>query len=290
MKLATFKHGARQAVGKVFDDVLVDLSVVAPELPTAMADLLQQWAEVHPLLEAVERGAHTIALEQVELLAPVPRPGKLLAIGANYGDHVAEAIAKGIKVPSTQIWFNKQISSVTGPRADVHLPPVTTMLDWEVELALVIGKRCRHVSEEHALDVVAGYTVLNDFTCRDWQLRTPTWTLSKSFDTHGPFGPWLVTSNELPDPQNLGLRLWVNGELRQDSSTRKMIHSISAQIAHLTTVMTLEPGDVIATGTPAGVAFGMAEPKYLKVGDIVIAEIDGIGRLENRVIAEPVPQ
>ncbi|MDO5948165.1 MULTISPECIES: fumarylacetoacetate hydrolase family protein [Burkholderia cepacia complex] len=287
MKLVTFEHAGKVAVGRIINDRIVDVSIACPSLPRDMRSLLQQWDAVRPQLEALQ-SIEGIPLGKVKLLAPVSQPGKLMAIGANYSDHVEEARAKGVNVPAGQIWFNKQTSCVTGPYDPVYMPAVTSMLDWEVELAVVIGKRCRHVSAERALDVVAGYTVLNDYTCRDWQLRTPTWTLSKSFDSHGPIGPWIVTADEIPDPQALGLRLWVNGELRQQASTAQMIHDIRAQIEHLTTVMTLEPGDVIATGTPAGVAFGMAAPTYLKVGDVVRAEIDMIGSIENRIVAEQV--
>jgi 2-keto-4-pentenoate hydratase/2-oxohepta-3-ene-1,7-dioic acid hydratase in catechol pathway len=225
------------------------------------------------------------ALEEVKLLAPVS-PRKFLAIGLNYADHIAES---GMQAPEFPIFFNKQITCVTGPGEDVHMPRVSSLLDYEGELAIVIGTRCRHVPQERAHEVIAGYTITNDVSVRDWQLRTPTMTLGKSFDTHGPLGPWVVTPDELGDPHELAVRTWVNDELRQDGNTREMIYNCFQQVAHLSTAFTLEPGDVIATGTPAGV--GAARQPFpdglLKVGDVVRIEIDGIGELRNQVIEEP---
>jgi len=226
-------------------------------------------------------------LPTVRLLAPVPNPSKYLAIGMNYRKHVEEALRHGMKVPDTQVWFNKQVSCINGPYDPVHLPKVSSQLDYEVELGVVIGQRCRHVTREQARSVIAGYTVCNDFTLRDWQLRSPTMTIGKSFDTTGPCGPWLVTGDEIADPHDLPMRLLVNGELRQSESTSGMVNDIYDQIAYLSTVMTLEPGDLIATGTPSGVGIAMSPQVFLKVGDVVRAEIDGIGFIENQVIAEP---
>jgi 2-keto-4-pentenoate hydratase/2-oxohepta-3-ene-1,7-dioic acid hydratase in catechol pathway len=224
-------------------------------------------------------------LADVRLLAPV-QPRKFLAIGLNYADHIAES---GMQAPEFPIFFNKQATCVVGPRDDVHMPRVSTLLDYEAELAIVIGERCRHVPVEHAHTVIAGYTITNDVSVRDWQLRTPTMTMGKSFDTHGPLGPWIVTEDELGDPHDLGVRAFVNGEQRQDGNTREMIFNCFEQVAHLSEAFTLEPGDVIATGTPAGV--GAARQPFpeglLKVGDVVRIEVDGIGALENTVVAEP---
>jgi 2-keto-4-pentenoate hydratase/2-oxohepta-3-ene-1,7-dioic acid hydratase in catechol pathway len=223
-------------------------------------------------------------LADVRLLAPLPRPPKFLAIGLNYGDHCTEA---GMPAPDFPVFFNKQTTCVIGPGAPIHVPRVSNLVDYECELAIVIGRRCRHVPAERALEVVAGYTVVNDVTVRDWQLRAPTMTIGKSFDTHGPIGPWMVSADEIPDPQDLGLRTWVNGELLQDASTAGMIFDCAQQIATLSTAFTLEPGDVIATGTPAGVGMLRQPPRWLTPGDTVAVEVDGIGRLENPVIAEP---
>jgi 2-keto-4-pentenoate hydratase/2-oxohepta-3-ene-1,7-dioic acid hydratase in catechol pathway len=255
-----------------------------------MLGILEGGKEVLALLERVQAdSAPCHALAAVRLEAPVPRPSKYLAIGLNYRDHLEEVLKKGAKAPEHQVWFNKQVSCITGPFDPIHLPRVSQRLDYEAELGVVIGKRCRHVKLEEALDVVAGYLVTNDVTVRDWQRMSPTWTLGKSFDTHGPIGPWLVTADEVPDPQKLHVRLFVNGGLRQHMSTSGMVYSIAEQIVHLSTVMTLEPGDIIATGTSSGAGFGMEPPTFLQVGDVVRVEIDSLGHIENTVIAEPTP-
>src|SRR5919198_4591551 len=231
-----------------------------------------------------ESGEHH-APEDVRLRAPV-QPRKFLAIGLNYADHIAES---GAQPPEFPIFFNKQITCVVGPGDDVHMPRVSSLLDYEGELAIVIGTRCRHVPVEQAHEVIAGYTIANDVSVRDWQLRTPTMTMGKSFDTHGPLGPWVLTADELGDPHDLGIRTFVNGDKRQDGSTSEMIFNCFEQVAHLSEAFTLEPGDVIATGTPAGVgAVRQPFPEgLLKVGDVVRVEIDGIGALENAVVEEP---
>jgi 2-keto-4-pentenoate hydratase/2-oxohepta-3-ene-1,7-dioic acid hydratase in catechol pathway len=224
-------------------------------------------------------------LDEVRLLTPVT-PRKYLAIGLNYADHVAES---GMEAPEFPIFFNKQVTCVVGPGADIHLPRVSNLLDYEGELAIVIGERCRHVPPELAYRVIAGYTVANDVSVRDWQLRTPTMTMGKSFDTHGPLGPWVVTPDELGDPHSLRIKTYVNDELRQNGDTGQMIFDCFQQVAHLSQAFTLEPGDVIATGTPAGIG-AVRKPfpaGLLKVGDAVRVEIDGIGALQNTVVEEP---
>jgi 2-keto-4-pentenoate hydratase/2-oxohepta-3-ene-1,7-dioic acid hydratase in catechol pathway len=224
-------------------------------------------------------------LDEVRLLAPL-RPRKFLGIGLNYADHIEES---GMEPPEFPVFFNKQTTCVVGPGDDVHMPRVSNLLDYEGELAMVIGERCRHVSEDRAPEVIGGYTITNDLSVRDWQLRTPTMTLGKSFDTHGPLGPWVVTADELGDPHALSLRTYVNDELRQDGSTSEMIYNCFQQVAHLSQVFTLEPGDVVATGTPAGIgAVRQPFPEgLLEVGDTVRVEIEGIGTLENAVVEEP---
>ena len=225
------------------------------------------------------------APDEVRLLAPV-QPRKFLGIGLNYADHIAES---GMEAPEFPVFFNKQSTCVVGPGDDVHMPRVSSLLDYEGELAIVIGRRCRHVSEGEAPEVIAGYTITNDLSVRDWQLRTPTMTLGKSFDTHGPLGPWIVTADELGDPHALSIKTWVNDELRQDGNTGEMIYDCFQQVAHLSQAFTLEPGDVIATGTPAGIgAVRQPFPEgLLKVGDTVRIEIEGIGTLDNTVVEEP---
>jgi 2-keto-4-pentenoate hydratase/2-oxohepta-3-ene-1,7-dioic acid hydratase in catechol pathway len=224
-------------------------------------------------------------LDEVRLLAPV-QPRKFLAIGLNYADHIAES---GMEAPEVPMFFNKQVSCVVGPGADIHRPKVSDKLDYEGELAIVIGRRCRHVPVDEASEAIAGYTIANDVSVRDWQMRAMTMTIGKSFDTHGPLGPWLVTPDELGDPQRLGIRTFVNEEQRQDGNTSEMVFGCFEQVSHLSEAFTLEPGDVIATGTPAGVG-STVKPfpsGFIKAGDTVRVEIDGIGELRNSVIEEP---
>jgi len=202
----------------------------------------------------------------------------------NYQAHADEAAAAGIPIPTSQLWFNKQVSCIAGPFDAIELPKVSDKLDYEAELAVVIGKKCRHVKAAEARSVIAGYMVCNDVSVRDWQHRSPTFTLGKSFDTHGPIGPWLTLDDEVENPQALEMVLTVNGEERQRASTDDMIYNIAAQIEYLSTVMTLEPGDILVTGTPAGV--GIASGRFLKAGDVVRIEITGLGAIENTVVAE----
>ena len=202
----------------------------------------------------------------------------------NYRKHLAEADKLGVARANHQVWFNKQTSCIAGPFDDID-PGVTEKLDYEVELGLVIGRAAKHVKERQAKDHIFGYFVANDVSARDWQFHTPTFTMGKSFDTHGPIGPWIVTADEVPDPHALGLRCFVNSELRQSSNTSEMISNIWQQIAYLSTAFTLEPGDLIATGTPEGVGIGRDPPEFLQIGDVVRCEIDGIGAIENRVIS-----
>jgi 2-keto-4-pentenoate hydratase/2-oxohepta-3-ene-1,7-dioic acid hydratase in catechol pathway len=282
MRLVTFTHSGATRIGIVDGDDVVDLSVAAPDLPRDMVGFLAAGA---PAIDAARRtgGARgRIPLTAVRLRAPVPRPPKFLAIGLNYADHIAES---GMPKPEYPVFFNKQSTCVTGPYDPIHRPRVSTLLDYEGELGFVIGRRCRYVPRERAAEVIAGYLVVDDVSVRDWQLRTPTMTLGKSFDTHGPLGPWIVTSDEVGDPHALELRTWVNGELRQRSNTRELVFDCFDQVATLSAAFTLEPGDIVSTGTPAGV--GGAAGKFLVPGDVVRVEIERIGAIENRVIEEP---
>lgn len=288
MRVVTFEHQQRRSIGFVRDDRVIDLQSMGAAMPSTMLDLIRGGSG---LLVDIARAdmatANAYALADVRLLAPIPNPSKYLAIGMNYQEHAQEALRKGIPVPTSQLWFNKQVSCVTGPYDSVHMPSVSRELDYEAELAVIIGKRCRHVSRDQAASVIFGYTIANDVSVRDWQLRSPTFTLGKSFDTHGPLGPWIVTADEIADPHRLDMRMLVNGEVRQSTSTGDMIYDIYDQIEYLSTVMTLEPGDVIATGTPSGVGVAMNPPRFLEVGDVMRVEIDRIGHIENVVIAEP---
>jgi 2-keto-4-pentenoate hydratase/2-oxohepta-3-ene-1,7-dioic acid hydratase in catechol pathway len=268
----------------VIDDEVVDLTDPAVGLPGDMVTVLEGGpGAMERAAGAAATGARRHPLATVRLVAPVPRPPKVMGLGMNYRAHVAEM---GRPVPEHQVWFNKQRTCVVGPGQGIEIPAASAQVDYEGELAFVIGRRCRHVAAADAASVVAGFTVMNDVSVRDWQWRTPTWTMGKSFDTHGPLGPWLVTLDEVADPHRLRVRTWVNAELRQDSSTDDMIFSCWAMVEELSTVFTLEPGDVVSTGTPAGVGAGFEPPRWLVAGDTVRIEIEGVGVLENPVIDE----
>ncbi len=284
MKLARFTHQGRTRIGAVIGDQIVD-GGRDPELPRHMPAMLELGAEgKRRLLTLAERDGHCLALSEVRLEAPVARPGKYLAISLNYSDHINET---GFEAPEFPSFFNKQSTCVIGPDSPIHRPRVSEKLDYEGELAVVIGRRCRHVPAARAQEVIAGFMVANDVSVRDWQIRSPTFTLGKSFDTHGPIGPWIVTPEEIADPHDLRVRTWVSGELRQDFNTGGQIFDIYHQIETLSTVCTLEPGDIIATGTGSGVGVKMKPRGYMKPGDVVRIEIEQIGALENPVIEEP---
>ncbi len=283
MKLITFLENGAPRIGVVDGEALVDLAAADPSLPTEMTAFLAGGrTALAAATGALRASGARRPLADVQLGPPILRPQKFLAIGLNYADHVAET---GLTAPEFPVFFNKQNTCVVGPGAAVHRPRISTLLDYEGELGIVIGRRCRHVPRERAHEVIAGYLIVNDVTVRDWQMKAPTMTLGKSFDTHGPIGPWLVTSDEVPDPHTLELRTWVNGELRQHANTSSMIFDCFAQIATLSTAFTLEPGDIISTGTPSGV--GLMQGKFLAPGDVVRIEIDRLGRLENPIVDEP---
>ena len=284
MKLATFTHGGTTRIGVVDGDEVVDLSAAAPDLPREMVAFLEAGSKaMHAAREALAGGAR-IALADVHLEAPIARPPKFLAVGLNYADHVAES---GLETPKHPTIFNKQSTCVTGPTDPIHVPKASHVLDYEGELGFVIGRRGRHVSRDDAIDYIAGYLVVDDATVRDWQFHTPTWTMDKSFDTHGPIGPWIVTGDEIRDPHQLRLRTFVNDELRQESNTKELIFNCFHLVEHLSTAFTLEPGDIVATGTPSGIGIVQKPPKILKAGDVVKVEIEGIGEIVNPVIDEP---
>jgi 2-keto-4-pentenoate hydratase/2-oxohepta-3-ene-1,7-dioic acid hydratase in catechol pathway len=283
MRLCRFSLDGDPRLGLVEDEEIVDLSAADPELPAEPARALDL-AGADRLAEIAANGEHR-PLADTQLLSPAT-PRKYLAIALNYADHIAES---GMEAPEVPMFFNKQVSCVVGPGAEIHRPRVSDKLDYEGELAIVIGRRCRHVPVESAHEAIAGYTIANDVSVRDWQMRAMTMTIGKSFDTHGPLGPWLVTGDELGDPQSLGIRTFVNDEQRQDGNTREMVFDCFQQVSHLSEAFTLEPGDVIATGTPAGVG-STVQPfpsGFMKAGDTVRIEIDGIGELINSVIEEP---
>jgi len=264
MKLATFTHAGNTRIGKVFGEEILDLSIVCPELPTEMLAFLTAGEPAMATARgATYQSSACFALSAVRLEAPVQNPRKFMAIGFNFHDHVAEMreipAMKDFKVPEVPVFFNKQVTCVNGPFDGIDLPKVSSQLD---------------------------YDVVNDVSVRDWQIASPTTTMGKSFDTHGPIGPWITTSDEVNPDKGLWLRAWVNGALRQDGHTDSMVHSIARQIEYLTGAFTLEPGDLIATGTPAGVGVLMHPQQFLKLGDVVRVEVEGLGYIENTVVAE----
>ena len=284
MKLLRYTQGETATLGLLRDDRVVPLTSVMAEYPTMLALIAGGEPALDRVRSAAEQGGDTLALSDVQLLAPIERPGKFLAIGMNYAKHIAEAKRLGVTTPPKQFWFNKQTSCLSGPFDDID-PGVTEQLDYEVELGVVIGRSAKGVAEADASRYVFGYTVVDDVSARDWQQHAPTFTVGKSFDTHGPIGPWIVTADEVPNPHVLGLRCFVNGELRQDGNTSELVHNVWQQISYLSTAFTLDPGDLIATGTPSGVGIAMQPPQFLQPGDVVRCEVDGIGAIENRVRA-----
>lgn len=281
MKICRFTQNGKTRLGKVVNDRVVDLSGV-PGVTHSTRELLTKWSELRPALEASR--SQSYGPDEVTLEAPITDPQKFLAIGMNYRAHAEEAAKAGIPIPKSQLWFNKQVSCINGPTSAIELPQISDQLDYEAEMGVVIGRRCRHVKAADARSMIAGYLVADDVSVRDWQMKSPTFTLGKSFDTHGPIGPWITTDDEVADPHDLLMTLTVNGEERQRTSTGDMIYNIFEQIAYLSSVMTLEPGDLLATGTPAGV--GIARGQFLKDGDVVRVAISGLGAIENRVVAE----
>ena len=285
MRLISFTESSNTRIGLLQGDHIIDLSQVAPSLPSDMLSFLE--AGDGAMLQAAKytsASGHYSALDVV-IEAPLARPPKILAIGLNYRAHAEES---NMDIPKHPMVFTKQATSANGPYAPIHSPPETQMLDYEGELGVVIGKRCRRVSKQDANRVIAGFCVLNDVSVREWQFLAtpPQFTMGKSWDTHNPFGPAIVTPDEV-DPHNLMLRTFVNGDLRQKTSTSDLIFNCYDIIEFLTTAFTLEAGDVIATGTPSGVGISMQPQGTLKLGDVVKVEIDGLGFIENEVIAEP---
>ena len=285
MRLISFTESSSTRIGLLQGEHIIDLSQVAPSLPNDMLSFLE--AGDGAMLQAAKytsASGHYSALDVV-IEAPLARPPKILAIGLNYRAHAKES---NMDIPKHPMVFTKQATSANGHYATIHSPPETQMLDYEGELGVVIGKRCRRVSKQDANRVIAGFCVLNDVSVREWQFLAtpPQFTMGKSWDTHNPFGPAIVTPDEV-DPHNLMLHTFVNGDLRQKTSTSDLIFNCYDIIEFLTTAFTLEPGDVIATGTPSGVGISMQPQATLELGDVVKVEIDGLGFIENEVIAEP---
>jgi 2-keto-4-pentenoate hydratase/2-oxohepta-3-ene-1,7-dioic acid hydratase in catechol pathway len=288
MKIAAYLDAGRVCAGIVSPDLQ---SILPIELPPADAALgAQRVVELLARNESVPATGAPVALGSVKLLAPLPRPRRnIFCVGKNYHAHAKEFAGSGFDssaksggdIPQHPIIFTKVPESVIGPDEPIAIPAeVSTAIDYEVELAVVIGRGGKRIAREQAMRHVWGYTIVNDVTARDWQARHQQWDMGKSFDTFCPMGPWLVSADEL-DGTNTRVRCWVNDELRQDASTRDLIFDIPKLIETISAGITLYPGDVIATGTPVGVGIGFKPPKYLKAGDVVRLEIDGIGVLQN---------
>ena len=278
MKLATYSADGVTRTGIVVGDQIVDSGI-----PGTMIDLIRDWDALRPGLEAKAAAGGGVPLSSVKLEAPVQRPGKIFAIGLNYADHIEES---KMAAPERQVWFTKAQTSVNGPYDPIKMAKGTIANDYEVELVAIIGKGGKQVSANDASAAIFGYCVGNDVTERMWQHASPQWSLGKSFDTHAPMGPWIVTADEAGDPHNLGLRCFVNGERRQDSNTRHLVFNLWQQVEHLSVGMTLEPGDVLFTGTPGGVGAAMDPRQFLAPGDVVRCEVDGLGHIEGVMVGE----
>lgn len=286
MRLIRFSHaGGPVRVGLLIDGKAVALTDLIPDAPTESRAVIAAWDSLLPRLAGAD-AAKGVPVADVRLHCPLEASEKIMAIGLNYADHIEEARGAGLTIPTEQVWFNKLPTSLNGPFEAIQLPKVSDKLDYEVELVAVIGKGGRHIKAAEAHQHVFGLTVGNDVSVRDWQTKTPQWVLGKSFDTHGPIGPSIVTLDEAGDPHTLGVRCLVNGELRQNSNTRHLVFNLWAQIEELSKVMTLKPGDLIFSGTPGGVGLAFKPPRFLKVGDVVRCEIDRLGAIENTVVAE----
>ena len=283
MKLVNFLFKGEKNVGALLDDGVCSFKSISDKYSISMIEFIEQIDKLSPeVSKFIDSNPEVIPLSKIEFLPVIERPGKVLAVGLNYKDHAKET---GMDLPEVPMIFTKQSTSVLGHQGEIHKPKVSDAVDYEGEMAFVIGKKCRHVSKEDALDVIAGVTICNDVSVRDWQIASPTFTMGKSFDTHCPIGPYIVTMDEISDIHNLKIKTFVNDELRQDSCTDQLIFDCFDLIEHITKAFTLEPGDIIATGTSSGV--GVVLGKYLVPNDVVRIELENVGTLENKVILEP---
>ena len=283
MKLVNFLYKGEKNIGALLDDGVCSFKSISDKYSMSMMEFIEQIDDLSPKVSKfINSNPEVIPLSKIEFLPVIERPGKVLAVGLNYKDHAKET---GMDLPEVPKIFTKQSTSVLGHQGEIHKPKVSDAVDYEGEMAFVIGKKCRHVSKEDALDVIAGVTICNDVSVRDWQIASPTFTMGKSFDTHCPIGPYIVTMDEISDIHNLKIKTYVNDELRQDSCTDQLIFDCFDLIEHITKAFTLEPGDIIATGTSSGV--GVVLGKYLVPNDVVRIELEKVGTLENKVILEP---
>ena len=285
VRLCTFRTDGDPLLGAETERGIANLLLVDPSLPPSLRALLA--AGPGALAQAqraagAARDEHVVPRDTITLLPPIADPAKIVCIGLNYRDHAAEV---GMELPQHVTVFAKWPNTLIGDGAPIVIPAESHRVDYEAELAFVIGTRARHVAEADAYEYVAGYTCLNDVSVRDYQMRTSQWTLGKVFDTHGPCGPFLVTRDEIPDPHALRIRCSIDGETLQDSSTSQLVFGIPRLVAELSAVMTLEPGDIVATGTPAGVGTSRTPKRWIRPGERVRVEIEGIGALENPAVA-----
>jgi acylpyruvate hydrolase len=289
MKLITYQANGETKLGALSGESVIDLARAyaavshTDTFPTDMITLLQEGEAGLTkarlaLAEGEQSAAYSVPVSTITFLPPVVRPGKVIALGRNYAEHAKEG---GAEVPEHPMWFHKTHTSLNGHLQPIIIPPGTSKVDYEGELAVIIGRTCKFVTVEDALDYVAGYAVANDVSARDWQRRTTQFTAGKMVDTFGPLGPALVTKDEVPDVQNLRIRTHLNGQLMQDGHTSDMIFSVAVSIADLSRICTLEVGDVIMTGTPEGVGFARKPPVFMQEGDVISIEIEGLGALTN---------
>ena len=279
MKIARYKIGSESRLGLVSGDGVIDLTSRLDNSPSDSIDLMTRWPDIKGQLADWAQDAADHQLGAVQLLAPVARPGKIVGIGMNYADHAREI---GQDLPTSQLWFSKENSSINGPFDDVEMPVDSAHLDYEAEMVCVIGRKVRHADGEEAAKAIFGYCVGNDVSVRDRQFHTSQVLLGKCGDTHAPVGPWITTADEI-DVSNLEIMSVVNGEIRQRSRTCELVYNCVQMVEHLSRVLTLHPGDLIFTGTPAGVGMASNPPRWLVPGDIVRVEISGLGAIENRV-------
>ena len=283
MKLVNFLYKGEKNIGALLDDGVCSFKSISDKYSMSMLEFVEQMDDLSPKVSKfINSNPEVIPLSKIEFLPVIERPGKVLAVGLNYKDHAKET---GMDLPKVPMIFTKQSTSVLGHQGEIHKPKVSDAVDYEGEMAFVIGKKCRHVSKEDALNVIAGVTICNDVSVRDWQIASPTFTMGKSFDTHCPIGPYIATMDEISDIHNLKIKTYVNDELRQDSCTDQLIFDCFDLIEHITKAFTLEPGDIIATGTSSGV--GVVLGKYLVPNDVVRIELENVGTLENKVVLEP---
>jgi 2-keto-4-pentenoate hydratase/2-oxohepta-3-ene-1,7-dioic acid hydratase in catechol pathway len=285
MRLLTYKdrNGVPLPGVLIQDNVIALQGAGFPDLLSVLAGGAEATAKIENWIYEPPAEAK-LPIGTVTLLAPIPRPPKFICVGLNYRDH---AIESGLPIPEIPVIFSKFSNTVIGPGAPIVLPKNSTKPDYEAELAFVIGKPGRHIPAEKWSEHVAGYTIVNDVSARDFQMATSQWLMGKTFDTFAPMGPYIVTADEIADPHVLDIGLTINGEVLQNSNTRELIFRIPELVAHLSSVFTLETGDIVSTGTPPGVGFARKPPRFLRPGDDVVVHVQGLGELRNPVVAEP---